>query len=217
MAVRVLLADDHAILREGLRHLLDERSDMEVVGEASDGAGAISLSRRLKPDIIVMDVNMPGMDGIDATRQIVRELPEVKVVALSMYPKSTFVVEMLKAGASAYVLKEQAFKELIKAIDTVMTGEVYLSTKAASVMVDKHIRGRQPVGKVQGTALATRERNVLKLLAEGKSSKEIAKIINMSVQTVDACRRSLMSKLHARSIADLVKYAIREGLTKLDV
>lgn len=216
MSVRVLLADDHAILREGLRHLLEEQPDMEVIGEAVDGEDAITLSLQLKPDIIVMDVNMPGIDGIVATRQIIQELPDVKILALSMYPKSTFVVEMLKAGASGYVLKEQAFKELVDAIDTVMAGEVYLSSKAASAMVDKYVRGRQLAGKAQDASLTPRERDVLKLLAEGKSSKEIAKIIKMSVQTVDACRRNIMDKLDARSIAELVKYAIREGLTQID-
>jgi len=216
MAVRVLLADDHKMLREGLRHLLEEQPDVEVIGEAVDGEDAITLSHRLKPDIIVMDVNMPGIDGIVATRQIAQELPEIKIVALSMYSKSTFVVEMLKAGASGYVLKEQAFKELIEAVDTVMAGEVYLSTKATSAIVDKHIRVRQLTGKAQAVSLTSRERDVLKLLAEGKSSKEIAKIIQMSVQTVDACRRNIMDKLNARSIAELVKYAIREDLTQID-
>jgi len=216
MAIRVLLADDHAILREGLRSLLEEQSDIEVAGEAADGASAVMLCRSLKPDLVVMDVNMPGIDGIDATRQILQELPNVRIVALSMYPKSNFVVEMLKIGASGYVLKEQAFTELVTAINTVMSGEIYLSSKAASVMVDKHIRCQSAKTDDGITTLTTREQQILKLIASGKASKEIARTINMSIQTVDGCRRKLMEKLDIDSVAGLVKYAIREGLTSMD-
>ena len=215
MAVRVLMVDDHKIVRQGLCSLVNNEAGMEVVGEAGDGRIAIKLARELKPDVIVMDVNMPGMDGIDATRRIINDVPDVKIVALSMYPKKSFVIEMLKAGALGYILKDGAFDELIKAINIVMTGKTYLCSKATSIIVDDYVRnpnGNASVDKI----LTSREIEILKLLAEGKLSKEIALLLNLSIKTIDACRRRIMQKLNVESIAELIKYAIREGLTSLD-
>jgi DNA-binding NarL/FixJ family response regulator len=189
---------------------------MDVVGEAEDGATAIRLTRELQPEVIIMDVNMPGMDGIDATRRISQELPGTKIIALSMHPKKVFVMEMLKAGASGYVLKENAFAELVKAVNTVLAGEVFLCPKVASIVVDDYIRSGQGKDRSLDTVLTDREHEVLKLLAEGKPTKEIALLIKVSVKTVDACRRRIMQKLNISSVAQLVKYAIREGLTSLD-
>ena len=215
MEIRILLVDDHRILREGLRSLLDAEDDIIVAGEADDGASAILKARELKPDVIVMDVQMAGVSGIDATRKILEELPEVKIVALSVYARDHFVSEMLKAGASGYVLKEQAFTELIEAIKTVVSGQVYLGAKTASTLVDGFVRQ----GKKATVGLANlteREMQILKLLAEGKPSKEIALIIDMSIQTVDGCRRNIMHKLNLKSTAEIVKFAIREGLTSVE-
>ncbi|MHC4192311.1 MAG: response regulator transcription factor [Planctomycetota bacterium] len=216
MAVRILLVDDHAMFRQGLCSLLKEQLDVEVVGEAEDGTTAIRLARELKPDLIVMDVNMPEMDGIDAARRILPEMPDVKLVALSTYLKRAFIIEMLKAGASGYILKEQAFDELVQAIKTVVSGETYLSTKAASVVVDGYVKSQDGRRASAQRALTEREREILKLLAEGKPSKEIALLLDISIQAVDASRRRIMQKLGVESLAELVKYAIREGLTSID-
>ncbi len=217
MTIRILLADDHEIVREGFRSLLDNESDFEVIGEAGDGAEAARLARELAPNVIVMDVNMPGMDGVDATRLIASEVPNVKVVALSMYPKKSFVTGMLEAGASAYVLKNRPFSELATAVRTVMGDELYLCPKSAEIVVNDYMQTRPARSGSRESPLADRERRILKLLAEGKTSKEIALIIDMSVKTVDASRREMMKKIGVQSVAELVKYAIREDLTTLDI
>ncbi len=215
MALRVLLVDDHEIMRQGLRLLLEKNSDMEVVGEANDGLKAIELAKELEPDVVVMDVNMPGVDGADATRQIVSEKPDTRIVALSMHSKKGFIIEMLKAGASGYVLKENAFSELVNAINTVMGNEIYLSSKITRIVVDDYVQDRIG-GDSSKRMLTDRESEVLKLVGDGKSSKEIALQLDLSVKTIDACRRRIMSKLDIDSVAELVKYAIREGLTSLE-
>jgi len=218
MAIRILLVDDHKMFRQGLCTMLKEQPDMDmdVVGEAEDGATAIRLARELKPDFIIMDVDMPGMNGIDATRRILPEMPNIKLVALSTYLKKAFIIEMLKAGASGYILKEQAFDELIEAIKTVISGETYLSTKATSIIVDDYVQSCHRRDAPSKKALTEREYEVLKLLAEGKPSKEIALLLDISIQAVDASRRRIMQKLDIQSFADLVKYAIRKGLTSID-
>lgn len=218
MAVRILLVDDHKMFRQGLCTMLKEQPDMDmdVVGEAEDGATAIRLARELKPDFIIMDVDMPGMNGIDATRRILPEMPNIKLVALSTYLKKAFIIEMLKAGASGYILKEQAFDELIEAIKTVISGETYLSTKATSIIVDDYVQSCHRRDAPSKKTLTEREYEVLKLLAEGKPSKEIALLLDISIQAVGASRRRIMKKLDIQSFADLVKYAIRERLTSID-
>lgn len=216
MSVRILLVGRHAMLREGLRSLLQNKSDMEVVGEATDGPMAIRLARQLKPEVAVMDVDMTGLDGIDATRRLTNEFPTVKVVAISSNLKRSFIVEILQAGASGYILKERAFHHLVTAIETVMGDDKYLCSKATNIVVDDYIRGHRATACSSEVPLIDREREILKLLAEGKSSKEIALIMGVSVKTVDATRRRIMQKLNVESFAQLVKYAIREGLTSVD-
>lgn len=215
MALKILLVDDHEIMRQGLYLLLEKQPEIEVVGQAQNGRMAVELAREHKPDVIVMDVNMPGLDGVDATRQILQGNGDVKIVALSMHSKKGFIVEMLKAGACGYVLKESAFSELIAAINAVMSGEVYLSSKITRIVVDDYVHERTGAGS-QPTPLTDRESEVLKLIGDGGSSKEIALQLDLSVKTVDACRRRIMAKLHIESIAELVKHAIREGLTSLE-
>jgi DNA-binding NarL/FixJ family response regulator len=197
------------MVREGLSLLLKSEPDIEVVGEAEEGATATRLARELKPDVIIMDVNMPGMDGIDATRRILMDTPDVKLIALSMYAKKAFITEMLKAGASGYILKEQA-------IEMVISNETYLSSKVASIVVDDYVQTHNGRGGSAVGVLTQRESEVLRLLAEGKPSKEIALLLDMSAKTIDACRRRIMQKLDVQSLAELIKYAIREGLTTID-
>ncbi len=214
MSARVLLVDDHQVLREGLRALLEKQEDMEVVGEAGDGHTALQLVRDLQPDVVIMDVNMPDLDGIDATRLIAHECPKTKVLALSMYLRKTFVSEMFKSGASGYILKEDTFSEIAKAIRMVIAGERYVCSKVANLLVDEYLDRGSPASA--GSSLTERETAVIRLLANGKTSKEIAAAMNASAKTIDACRRQIMRKLEFRSVAELVKYAIREGLTRLD-
>lgn len=216
MAVKILIVDDHKIVREGLHSMFEKQADMEVVGDAEDGAVAVRLARELRPDVVILDVQMPGMDGIDATRRIMTELPETKIIALSMFAKRAFVTKMLEAGASGYVLKGSPFSELTEAVKTVMAGEVYLCAPVATILVGEYVnRSRRGAGPSTGQ-LTERELDILKLLAEGKSSKEIALLFDISIQAVDAGRRRIMQKLDIHSFANLIKYAIREGVTAID-
>ncbi len=216
MAVKILIADDHKIVREGLCAMFANQADMEVVGEAEDGVAAIRIARELRPDVVIIDVNMPNMDGIDAARRLLKELPETKIIALSMYAKKAFVTKMLDAGASGYVLKGGAFSELAEAVNTVMTGEVYLCSTAATVLVDEYVDRSGKRRSSSAARLTDRELMILEHLAAGKPSKEIALLLDISIQAVDATRRRIMQKLDIESLAELVKYAIRQGLTSID-
>ncbi|MBN1766068.1 MAG: response regulator transcription factor [Sedimentisphaerales bacterium] len=216
MSVKILIADDHKIMREGLSSLIRKQSDMEVIGEAQDGQQAVDLTGALAPDVVIMDISMPGLDGIEATRRIKKNNPDIKIVVLSMYSNKRFLIDILQAGASSYLLKEQAFKELILAIHAVLNGELYLCSKMTSIVVQDF---NERVVKAKKSALALlneKEAEVLRLLAEGLSSKEIALQMKKSPKTIDAYRRQIMSKINVDNLADLVKYAIREGLISLD-
>jgi len=212
MSAKIVLAEDHQLMREGLRALLEKELGMEVIGEAGDGGAVVQLARELLPDIVIMDVTMPGLDGIGATRQIISELPSIKVIALSMYSNKLFVMDMFEAGASGYLLKECASVELEHAISAVLANEIYLSPKISGLVLDGQMK--RPLATKNPTAVLTkRECKVLQLLASGKSTKEIALMLNKSVQSVDAYRRQIMDKLDIHNVAGLTKYAIREGLT----
>jgi len=214
MSIKIILADDHALIRSGLRTLLVNELGMEVVGEAGNGEEAIRLTRQLAPDIVIMDITMPGLDGIEATRQIVTEMPSVRVIALSMHANKLFVEDIFKAGASGYLLKACASLELEAAIQTVLKGEVYICPKIAGVVVGA--RENPDLTTPSSLNLLTaKECEVLRLVVSGKSTKEIAQLLDKSPQTVDASRRQIMQKLGIENLADLVKYAIREGLTTL--
>jgi DNA-binding NarL/FixJ family response regulator len=213
MSIKILLADDHKIVRDGLRSLIDKQSDMEVIAEAEDGRTTVKLAKELKPDIVIMDITMPDLNGIDATQQIINEISKIKVIGLSMHSDKRFVSGILKAGASAYLLKECDFNEMVHAIKTVLDDEIYLSPKIASVVIQDYLHSMQPTVVQESKTLTLREREVLQLLAEGKSNKEIASELFVSVKTVETHRHRIMSKLNINNIADLIKYAIREGLT----
>lgn len=215
MTIRVLLADDHKIVRDGLRTLLEKHADITVLGEAEDGREALQMARKLSPDVIVMDIAMPELNGIEATRQILADYPGIKIVALSMHSDKRFVSEMLKAGASAYLLKDCAFEELITAIRTIIKGKIYLSPGIAGVVLADYISSDRKTETSAFSQLSDREREVLQLMAEGRSTKEVAAHLNVSIKTVETHRANIMSKLDIHSIAELTKYAIREGLTTL--
>lgn len=215
--ITILLAEDHKIVREGLRNLIQkEHPAMQVVAEADNGRAAVQLAKKLRPRVVLMDIAMPGLNGIDATRQIVAKHPDVKVVALSMHSDRHYIAEMFKAGAMGYLLKDCAFEELIQAIHSVVAKRAYLSSQLADTMIKDYVQllpGKKPS---VFSALSFREREVLQLLAEGKSTSEIATSLHVSGKTVETFRRKIMAKLDIHSVAELTKFAIRNGLTSLD-
>ena len=217
MSTKILLADDHKIIREGLRSLLEEQPDMEVIAEAADGRMALTLARKVLPDVIIMDITMPDLNGVEATRQVTAELTNVKVIALSMHSQRRFVVETLKAGASGYLLKDCAVEELVRAIHTVVADQIYLSPRITGIVIEDYVHNLPATDPSAFSTLSAREREVLQLLAEGKSTKEIASCLHISAKTVETHRRQTMRKLGIHSIAELTKYAIHEGLTSLEI
>jgi DNA-binding NarL/FixJ family response regulator len=212
--IKIILADDHKIVRQGLRTLLEQETDLEVMAEADDGRMAVRLARELSPEVVIMDVSMPDLNGIEATRQVLAECPGVKVIALSMHSDRRFVMNMLKAGASGYLLKDSAFEELATAIRMVLANKIYLSTEIANVVVKDYLQGGGDESVF--SVLTPREREVLQLMAEGKSSRQIADHLNISIKTVETHRMQIQHKLEIYSVAELTKYAIREGLASLD-
>ena len=216
MTVRILVADDHKIVREGLIALLQQQPHMQVVGEAEDGRQAVQLATELHPEVVIIDIGMPDLNGIEATRQIVAELPGIKVIALSMHSDKRFVKGMLKAGAAGYLLKYCASEELISAIQMVMANRVYLSHDITGIVVEDYVQKLTDTDSSAFQALTPREREVLQLLAEGRSTRQIADSLHVSVKTIEVHRKQMMDKLGLQSLAELVKYAIREGLTSID-
>ncbi len=216
MTTRIVLADDHKILRDGLRSLLEQQPDMQVIAEADNGRATVKLAQDLKPDVVVMDIGMPDLNGIDATKQIVSKARGVKVVALSMHSDKRFVQGMLSAGASGYLLKDSAFDELARAIQAVVANQTYLSPEIAGVVVETMVN-KAPAGRARVQVnLTDREREVLQLMSEGKSTKQIAATLDVSIKTIETHRSRIMEKLGIHSVAELTKFAIREGLTSVD-
>lgn len=213
MTLKIIVADDHKIVRDGLCSLIEGLSGYTIIGQAENGRQAIEVSRREKPDIIIMDVSMPEMNGIDATSLIMEEMPLCKIIVLSMHSDKRFITGALQAGASGFLLKECAFQELNQALDAVRSGQTYLSPKIAGTVV--HDYRRRLLSENKEKNLTTKEREVLQLIAEGRSTKEIADKVFVSVKAIEGRRRRLMDKLQITTVAGLVKYAIREGLTEL--
>jgi two-component system, NarL family, response regulator NreC len=206
--IRILLADDHAVVRRGFQMILAEQADMEIVGEAGNGREALELAAKLKPDVVVMDVAMPELNGIEATRRMAENAPHARVLALSMHKDSVYVREILRAGARGYLLKDSVAADLVSAVRAIAAGEGYLSPAVSDAVLDDYRRHvTNPID-----LLTSREREVLQMLAEGKTNKEIAGILNLSVYTVDAHRGRIMEKLNLHSINELVRFAVRNGL-----
>jgi DNA-binding NarL/FixJ family response regulator len=216
MNIKILLADDHKIMRDGLRAMLDKEAGLEVVGEADNGRSALSLARDLKPDVVIMDIAMPDLNGIEATRELAGELIDTKVIALSMHTDRRFVFEMLRAGASGYLLKSSAFEELATAIKLVMSNRTFLSSNILDTVVKDYVNQRTKSNSPAYSRLSDRERQVLQLIAEGNSTKEISFLLNVSTKTVESHRNNIMNKLEIHSLAGLTKFAVREGLTTLE-
>jgi two-component system response regulator NreC len=216
MSIRTLLAEDHTLVRSGVRALLEASKEVSVVGEAEHGRKAVELTRELQPELVLMDIGMPELNGIEAARQIRASMPDTRVIMLSMYQDQQYVFESLKAGANGYVLKAAAFQELLSAIDAVMSGRSYISPALSDNIMTDYVRRAQ--GDQRDTELdklSAREREVLQLIAEGKSSAEVAELLHISVRTVDTHRHNIMTKLEIHSIAGLTKFAIRHGLCVL--
>jgi DNA-binding NarL/FixJ family response regulator len=216
MKTNILLVDDHNIMRIGLRALIERHPDLHVVAEASNGRDAVKLVREIKPNIVIMDVGMPDMNGIEATRQILTENPNVKIIALSMHSDCRFVSGMLEAGALGYLLKDCAFEELALAIETVNNKQIYLSPQVTGIVIADFVRQLPQKKASPYSRLSGREREVLQLLAEGKSTKQIAQLLFVSAKTVETHRSQIMEKLDLHSVAELTKFAIREGLTSIE-
>jgi len=217
VSIRIIIADDHQIVRQGLKVLLEKEPDMEVVGEAEDGPSTVKMAKQLAPHVILMDIKMPDLNGIEATRQILSDLPDVKIIALSMYPDQRFVTNMLRSGARGYILKDCAFEELIQAIRMVMADKTYLCPLITEVVVKDYVNLNPNPSQSSFAVLTAREREVLRLLTEGRRTSQIAKLLDISVKTVDTHRQQIIHKLGIRSLAELTKYAIREGLTTLEL
>jgi DNA-binding NarL/FixJ family response regulator len=216
MPIRILLADDHAIVRHGLSQSIQREKDMEVIGQAENGISTVEMVRELSPDIVIMDISMPDLNGMEATREIIRDFPQVKVIGLSMHSAKKFITEMFKAGASAYLLKDCKFEELAEAIRTVMSGKSYISPEISKEVVESYIKTAEQKQSSVFSTLSKREREVLQLLAEGQTTKQIGLKLHISPKTVEAHRLRVMDKLDIDNVAQLTKYAIQEGLTSAE-
>ena len=216
MSLRILVVDDHAVVRRGVRSLLESCEGWQVCGEATTGRDAVEQSRRLRPDVVIMDLSLPELNGLDATRQILKERPEVEVLVLTMHHSEELAHDVLQAGARGYVLKSDADESLISAVESLRQHKPFLTSTVTEFVLDDYVRrgdatqnGRAPV------AVTGREREIIQLIAEGKSNKEAASALGISVKTIEAHRANVMKKLHLRSVSDLVRYAIRNGLVQL--
>jgi RNA polymerase sigma factor (sigma-70 family) len=211
--IRILLADDHQLMRSGLRLLIEQQADLTVVGEAADGREAVALAKSLRPDVAVMDISMPNLNGIEAAHQITQSHAELAVIVLSMHPDESYVLRALKAGAKGYLLKDSAESDLITAVRAVARGKSFFSPAVSKVLLDDYVRKLKRSGAEDAYDLLTpREREVLQLVAEGKSNKEVANLLNLSVYTVETHRSNIMQKLNLKGVPELTLYAVRKGI-----
>jgi len=211
--IRILLADDHQLMRSGVRLMLERESDLAVVGEAPDGREAVSLAKTLKPDVAVMDIGMPNLNGIEAAHQMTQENPALAIVIVSMHSDESYVLRALKAGARGYLLKDSAEADLIKAVHVVYGGKSFFSPAVSKVLLDDYVRKLKRSGTDDAYDLLTpREREILQLIAEGKSNKDIANLLNLSVYTIESHRSNLMEKLNLKGLPELILYAVRRGI-----
>jgi two-component system, NarL family, response regulator NreC len=213
MTIRILLADDHVVMRNGLRLLLERQSNLKVVGEAADGREAVELAATQKPDVVVMDIAMPHLNGVEAARQIVIRSPHTAIAILSMHSDESYVIRSLKAGARAYLLKDSAEADLISAINAITEGKSYFSPAVRNLLKEDYMRQLDEAGSEDSyDLLTTREREVLQLVAEGKSNKEVANLLNLSLYTVETHRTHILQKLNLHSVPELILYAVRKGI-----
>ena len=215
MSIKILLADDHAMLRHGLSRSFEQEEDIDVIGQTQDGYSTIEMVKELMPDIVIMDIGMPGLNGIETTRRIMQDCPQIKVIGLSMHSSDKYVREMFRAGAVGYLLKDCSFDELVEAIRTVMSGQTYISP-AIGDMIIREYTSKEDEHKSVFSVLSQREREVLQLLSEGKTTKQIGRRLQISPKTVEAHRLRVMDKLEIDNVAQLTKYAIQEGLTEAE-
>jgi two-component system response regulator NreC len=216
--VRLLVADDHKIFRQGIKKLLEEEADLQVVGEAADGREAVKKATELKPDLVLMDIAMANLNGLEATRQIKKVLPETKIIMVTMHKNEEYILQSFQAGASGFILKEGAVEELVHAIRSIHQDKSFLSPTISKTLIDAYLR-KMETGKTETPfdLLTDREREVLQLIAEGYTNREVAKALFISVKTVEAHRAHIMQKLNIHDVAKLVKYAIQKGLVDLNV
>ncbi len=214
-SIRVLLADDHTILREGIRSLLEDEPDMQVIGEAEDGMQAVKLTGQLEPDVVIMDIAMPLLNGLEATRQIRRNYPNVKVLILTMHENEEYIRQVLASGAMGYILKDAAARELLDAIRAVQRGEAILSPAVTRLVIEDYLRWGELQPQNDASILSPREREVLQLIAEGYTNKQIAEILSISIKTVQAHRANIMSKLDLHDRGELIKYAIQKKIIEI--
>ena len=211
----ILLADDHTIFRDGLKALIETQKDLRIVAQASNGRQAIQLANQLIPDLAIIDISMPDLNGFEATKTIRKKIPKLKIIALSMHSHRHFIEEMFKAGANAYLLKDCALEELTNAIRLVMEGQSYISPAIKTISHDDVLGSLQSAARPSRDALTSRQREILQLLAEGKTTKQIAATCKISAKTVETHRAHIMEKLHIDNLSDLTRYALREGITSL--
>jgi len=215
MALRILVVDDHAVVRRGVRALLESHEGWEVCGEATNGRDAVEQSRRLRPDVVVMDLSLPGLNGLDATRQILKDAPDTEVLVLTMHHSEELARDVLQAGARGYVLKNDADENLLAAVDSLRQHKPFLTSSVTEFMLDGYLRrGASPQNDVAPAAVTAREREIIQLIAEGQSNKEAAATLGVSVKTIEAHRANIMRKLRLRSVSDLVRYAIRNRIVQ---
>jgi DNA-binding NarL/FixJ family response regulator len=213
-ALQLLLADDHEIVRQGLRAMLDSQRDCKVIGEASDGRQAVAMTKELNPDVVILDIAMPSLNGLEATRQILKFRPQTKVLVLTMHESDTVIREVLDAGARGYILKTDAGRDLVSAVDSLRRNKTFFTSRVSQMILDGFLKGntRQQDTPAPGARLTPRQREIVQLLAEGKSSKEVAVALNLSVKTAETHRANIMRKLDCHSVSEVVRYAIRNKI-----